>query len=478
MKHSLSIAIISLAVLPFFIIGQSVFCADQSTQEKKRPNILFILADDMRPDHTRIAGGNPFSRTPNLDMLASCGYSFSHCYCMGANSGAVCTPSRTMLLTGHSLFELPKVPGKAGGWQAGPASNTYVSLPKVLEQAAYETFYVGKPGNTFLPAIQEFNHIDTSIEHDEIEASKTDVNFVIDFLKNRDKEKPFFVHLAPPVPHDPRVSPPEVRALYTPENSPLPPSYMPIHPFNNGEMMVRDERLAPWPRTKSEIKMQVGDYMAAIANLDIHIGRLFAYLKETGQWDNTIIIFASDNGLSLGDHGLMGKQNLYEFGGMHVPLTIYGPGIPHGRSEALVYLLDLFPTLCEFANADLPQHLYGKSLIPLMDGKVPKLRDHVITAYKSCQRSIRDEHWQLIHYPQINLTQLFDLDNDPHELNDLADQPDQKERIAAMTQLLQKDLQELKDPEPFTVAHPKPAEWKPPAANKQRAKQKADNEEQ
>lgn len=99
-----------------------------------------------------------------------------------------------------------------------------------------------------------------------------------------------------------------------------------------------------WPRTEAGTTQQLADYYACVTGLDHHIGRIFAELKTRGQWENTIIIFSADNGLSLGDHGLFGKQNLYEFGGMHVPLVIAGPGISKGKSDSLVYLMDLFPT--------------------------------------------------------------------------------------------------------------------------------------
>src|SRR5258706_12562209 len=110
-------------------------------------------------------------------------------------------------------------------------------------------------------------------------------------------------------------------------------------------MAVRDELLAPWPRPPEVIRRHLADYYACITCLDHHLGRIFDCLKELGQLDNTVIIFAGDNGLSLGEHGLMGKQNLYEYGGMRVPLVIAGPGIARAKRDTFVYLYDLFPTI-------------------------------------------------------------------------------------------------------------------------------------
>ena len=185
-------------------------------------------------------------------------------------------------------------------------------------------------------------------------------------------------------------------------------------------------------------------------------------MKTNGQWENKIIIFSGDNGLSLGDHGLFGKQNLYEFGGMHVPLVIADPGIPKGSSEPLVYLMDLFPTIAEFAGAKIPDGVEGKSLLPILNGKSKKVRKVLYTGYRNVQRSIRDERWKLIRYPIVDRTQLFDLKNDPHELNNLANKPKYHEKIQRMTTLLAKEMTSYADTFHLNIVNPKPAEWTPP----------------
>jgi arylsulfatase A-like enzyme len=224
-------------------------------------------------------------------------------------------------------------------------------------------------------------------------------------------------------------------------------------------MTVRDEQLAPWPRTPEVIRRHLADYYACITCLDYHFGRIIDCLKQLGQFDNTIIIFAGDNGLSLGEHGLMGKQNLYEFGGMHVPLVVAGPGIRQGRTDAFVYLHDLFPTICELSGAGVPAAVDGISLLPLLAGKADKTRATMFTAYKDVQRSLRDDRWKLIRYPQINKSQLFDLQEDPHELNNLADQPAHAVKVVELMARLEQTQKEQGDSCGLTSTNPAPAAW-------------------
>ena len=153
-----------------------------------------------------------------------------------------------------------------------------------------------------------------------------------------------------------------------------------------------------------------------------------------------MIIYSSDQGLAVGGrHGLMGKQNLYE----HVkpPLIFAGPGIPHGESDALVYLFDLFPTICDLAGVATPEVVEGRSLLPIIQGRQAKVRDWLLAAYRDCQRMIRDDRWKLIEYNAggVQHTQLFDLANDPDEIDNLADDP----KFAAERARLEKLLSRL-----------------------------------
>ena len=133
--------------------------------------------------------------------------------------------------------------------------------------------------------------------------------------------------------------------------------------------------LAAFPRDPGEIKRHIAEYYAMISHLDEALGRLLAALEEKGELDNTIIVFSGDNGLAVGQHGLMGKQNLYDHS-VRVPLIFAGPGIPQGEQrDALVYLLDIFPTLCDLTGTDIPASVEGHSLKPCIDDPSQEPRD-------------------------------------------------------------------------------------------------------
>jgi arylsulfatase A-like enzyme len=439
-----------------------------------RPNILHIHTDDHRADGLG-ALGNPVLQTPHLDAVARRGMVFTHCYTQGSMIGAVCLPSRTMLLTGRSWLRIPAGKATAKGELPMP-------LPRALGAAGYETFHAGKSGNEYRPGIEAFDHNlvfdDRTVELRRT-SSERHADAAIKFLRERSQTRPFYIYLAPPVPHDPRVAPDAFLRMYDPHQIPLPAAFLPVHPWDNGEMTVRDEHLAPWPRTPEDTQRQLAEYYACVSCLDHHAGRIFAAIEELGQLKNTIIVFTGDNGLSLGEHGLFGKQNLYEFGGMHVPLVVAGPGVPQGRSDALVYLMDLFPTFCDWAGATVPPGVEGRSLAPVVAGRATKVRDVLYTGYRNCQRAVRDDRWKLIRYPLVDRTQLFDLQSDPHELHNLAAQPEHAAKVAELMALLVQEQKRYGDTAPLQVADPQPAVWMPPRAKpdsppaKVRAKRKS-----
>ncbi|MFN4258310.1 MAG: sulfatase-like hydrolase/transferase [Gemmataceae bacterium] len=425
---------------------------DVATADARRPNVLFLFTDDQRPD-TIAALGNPHIITPNLDTLARSGFVFRNAYCMGANVGAVCLPSRNMLLSGRAYFRFDKM-----------ASGSDPNFPDSLKNVGYVTYHHGKIGNTAREIHQRFDHTKyLNDQHDRTcgEPGQQIVDDALTFLKDKQDDKPFFLYLAFANPHDPRVAADKYLKMYQRDQIPLPKNYMPLHPFDNGEMTIRDEKLAPWPRTEDVVRHHLHDYYATITAMDHHIGRLLQYLKDTKQYDNTIIIFSSDHGLAIGSHGLFGKQNLYDHS-MKAPLIFAGPGIPKGQSDALAYLLDIYPTVCDLVGAKIPARLDGQSLAPIMQGKQEKVRDSLFTSYREVMRSVRDDRWKLIRYPHINKTQLFDLRNDPDELRDLAADPSQAERIQHLMALLSQWQKKLGDKTPLTSDKPRDPTFTPP----------------
>ena len=420
------------------------------TTPKKRPNVLFLFTDDQRED-TVAALGNPHIITPNLDGLVKEGFAFTNAYCMGGNSAAVCLPSRKMTLRGRSWFSVDTVPPN------GPC------FPATMNEAGYVTYHHGKRGNVDKWAhgfFDQSHYLNDGVDRTSGYPGKPVADDAIAFLrehKKNDSGKPFFMYLAFGNPHDPRGAAKEYMDLYDPEKIPLPPNFLPFHPFNNGEMKIRDERLAPWPRTPEVIRKHLRDYYAVVTALDAQIGRILAALQEIGEYDNTIILFSSDQGIAIGSHGLMGKQNLYEHS-MGAPLVFTGPGIPKGKSsDAFAYLFDIYPTVCELVGAETPKSLEGKSLAGIVQGTSAGVRDTILLAYKNVQRAVRRGQWKLIRYPEVNVTQLFDLEADPYETKNLADDPAQAERVKELMDVLAEEQKRFGDKAPLTVENPKPA---------------------
>lgn len=418
----------------------------------ERPHVVFLFTDDQRAD-TIGALGSPHVQTPHLDQLAKSGLVFRNAYCLGGNSPAVCLPSRNMLLSGRAYFR----------WQGPQAPATDATFPAVMRAAGYETYHHGKRGNTALNIQAQFDHNQYLMDQQERtsgEPGREIVDRAIEFLGSRTSDKPLFMYLAFGNPHDPRVAAEKYMALYQRDKIPLPENFLPLHPFNNGEQFVRDELLAALPRTENEVRQHWHDYLAVITALDGHIGRLLAELKERGMYENTIFVFSSDQGLAMGSHGLMGKQNLYD-AGMKVPLMISGPGIRRGQTEALTYLLDIFPTVCDLVGTRIPEGLDGKSLRPVIDDKAQGVRDSLFFAYRDLQRGVRDQRYKLLRYPQVNVTQLFDLQEDPDEMTNLAADPQHAERIKSLTAELTRWQKSLGDTTPLVARNPRDPNWDP-----------------
>jgi arylsulfatase A-like enzyme len=451
---------------------------------RNKPNILLLLADDQRAD-TIAAYGNNNIKTPNLDSLVAKGFSFMRNYCLGSKGGAVCVPSRAMILSGRPYFKVDN------------ALKGVKIMPELLRENGYTTFATGKWHNkeeSFLRGFEKgkavyfggmADHtkvpvVDLSPEGKFVNertgekfSSELFADAAVEFLRNHKQDKPFFVYVPFTASHDPRNPPEKYRQMYYKNRPPLPKNFMPQHPFDNGHMVGRDENLAPWPRTEKVIRDQLAEYYGLITHMDEQIGRILKALKRSGHAENTIVIYASDQGLAVGSHGLMGKQSVYEHS-MGCPLVFAGPGIPKGKStQAFSYLLDIFPTVCSLMGLRAPAGVEGRNLRPIWEGKVDKVRECVFLGFSKIQRSVRDERWKLIRYPQINHTQLFDLKNDPDELHNLADDPAQSPRIESMLELMKKCQKQAGDDQPLSVANPgrmqidmtgrqrKPDRWQP-----------------
>lgn len=268
------------------------------------------------------------------------------------------------------------------------------------------------------------------------------------YINSSNNKKPFFMYLAFHAPHDPRQAPQKYLDMYSPKDVQLTPSYMEQHPFDNGDMILRDEALAPWPRTEDVVKKHLAEYYAIITHLDAQIGKVIKALKESGAYQNTIIVLAGDSGLAVGNHGLIGKQSVYDEDGIHVPFIVSGNLIEDKgrRIDALSYIHDIFPTVCDIAKIEKPKSINGKSLFPVIENKQTQVRNSTYHAYKQFQRAYRKGGFKLIEYVKAKnlhrktgesvvgsrVTQLFNIKNDIWETTDLSFQAEYKTLLAEM----------------------------------------------
>jgi len=456
-------------------------CQHKEVKEAQKPNILFLFADDQRAG-TIHALGNDEIITPHMDQLAESGISMSNTYIMGGSSAAVCSPSRAMMMTGRHLYGIEKK-----GWESPIFENT-ISMPEVFRQAGFETFGTGKQHNgkevfargftaggeiMFGGMSDHWNvpvyHFDSTGKYDKrapyirkpgknnlveyrwncdhIQSGKHSselfADAAIQFIENHDHSKPFFAYVSFTAPHDPRSMPEEYLHRYDTATIEVPNNFLAEHPWDFGEFHIRDEVLVGFPRTKADVKNHLRDYYAMISHMDDQIGRIIQALKASGDFDNTIIVFSADNGLALGQHGMFGKQNLYEHS-IRIPFVIAGKGLPKNmRNEGLCYLYDLFPTLCEIVDIEVPETVQGESFLSCLMEQDSSHRDHLFYAYKEFMRSYRKEGYKLIEYlvDGERHSQFFNLAQDPlEELNLL-----EKELPIAQYQLMRKEmLEEMK----------------------------------
>jgi arylsulfatase A-like enzyme len=411
-----------------------------------KPNILFIFADDLSFNVIH-AYGSKEVKTPHIDKLASTGSLFRNAYNMGAWNGAICVASRAMLNTGLFVWHaqktnLKQAAGKKQFWS------------QYMKEAGYETYFTGKwhvkanattvfdhtehirrgmpkqtPGrykrtfvgkDTWSPYDTKFGGFWAGGKHWSEIVADDGINFLENAKKNK---KPFFMYLAFNAAHDPRQAPKKYVDMYPLKDVKVPASFLPKYPYQD-EMGcgrgLRDEKLAPFPRTPHSVKVNRQEYHAIITHMDDQIGRIIAALKKSGKYDNTIIIFTADHGLSVGNHGLIGKQNMYDHS-VRVPFIITGPGIKNQTLETPIYLQDIMPTTIEWAGLKKPKQVAFKSLQGLLNNKTTQHYNSIYGGYKTLQRMVTKDKFKMIIYPKANnAIRLYDLNKDPEELKDLS----------------------------------------------------------
>lgn len=452
----------------YFITGLLglILSASLYAQTDSKPNVLFIFADDQTFESIG-ALNNDEIKTPNLDKLKERGVAFTHAFNQGSWTPAVCVASRTMLNTGSYIWNAAKYSAKAQPRVDPnlPQNSAKYEVEKAvpegywsefMSQAGYDTYFAGKwhvpkpaqeifdvtgtvrggmPDQTAERYDRKFieNEPDTWSPYDKSKGgfwkggkhwSEVLGDEALGFIeKAKADDDPFFMYIAFNAPHDPRQSPKKFVDMYPTENITVPKSFLPEYPYNEeagSGRKLRDERLAPFPRTEYAIKVNRQEYYAIITHMDEQIGRIVDALEESGKADNTYIIFTADHGLALGDHGFVGKQNMYDQS-MRVPLFVIGPDIPKGKEiNVMVYLQDVMATALDIAGANVIDQVEFNSLLPLCKGTTKKGNDAVYGAYLGNQRMIRTDKYKMIIYPLANVVRLYNVKKDPDEINDLA----------------------------------------------------------
>jgi choline-sulfatase len=491
-----------------FVINIFLFLSIGMAKAQEKPNFLFIITDDQTYQSIH-ALNNEEVHTPAMDKLVDEGVTFTHTYNQGSWSGAVCVASRAMLITGQNVFKAPRNEKYLDSWAHLKGNEIKTEVPlwtEVFGNNGYQTFLTGKWHNSdyavlksfdkakaigdgmyetrdengnrlgyergstdteWIPWNTEFNGHWTpqvnDILYDENGKKKIGPSYTINqhtselysdqaiqFLRNDVKldSKPFFMFVSFNAPHDPRQSPKEFVDMYPPSEIKIPENFLPEHPFNQGDNKVRDEQLAPFPRTREAVQLHRSEYYAIISHADHEISRILKALEESGKMDNTYVILTSDHGLAVGQHGLMGKQNQYDHS-IRAPLIIKGPGLGSGKKvHEMVYMQSLFATTCDLAGIEIPKTIDFRSLQNLLKNDNAKGETYIFGAYKNLQRMIRSKKYKLIVYPQIKRIQLFDMEKDPYETKDLSDK---KEYVKIKNQLIMQLIKMQKENRDFMV---------------------------
>ncbi len=442
-------------------------------------NVVYILTDDHRYDFMGFTGKIPWLETPNLDRLAREGAYFPNAYV----TTALCSPSRASILTGlyshtHTVVD-----------NAAPDPGNLTFFPQYLQNAGYQTSYFGKwhMGNHSDEPQPGFDHWESfrgqgvyygptlningeRVEYDE-STYTTDLltEHAIDWLEQRDDERPFFLYLSHKSVHA-NFEPAERHVgLYEDEEPVYPPSFYtpnygtPELPSSGTDGQPRrgreyygDNRIPEWVKQQRESWHGV-DYMyhgridfeeffqlytETLMGIDDSVGAVLNYLDEQGLADDTLVIYMGDNGFSFGEHGLIDKRHFYEESAK-VPLLVRWPArLEGGQSiESLVQNIDIAPTILEAAGLQSPDHFQGMSFTSLFSGDDVAWRDRIFYEYywemdfpqTPTMFGVRTDRYKYIRYHGIwDTNEFYDLQNDPDEMQNLIDAPEHQERIEAM----------------------------------------------
>ncbi len=471
---------------------------DEEASPTARPNILFVMTDD-HTHHQMSLTGNPLIETPNMDRLAAEGIWFKNAFC----TNSLCAPARATILTGC----LSNVNGIMGNSEAKDRIEqldpTLPTFPILLQAAGYQTGIVGKWHLPHDPRGFDYSCIlpgqglyfdPDMIENGERKQFKgyvTDIvtDKALDYLNTLDTEKPFCLVYQHKGPHRPFTPAPRHEALYQDQDFPYPETFDDDYAtrlvagkaadMKFEQSIARDYGDIFGDMTEDEKKRWiyqrfVKDHYRSVKSIDEGLGRVLDFLDETGVADNTLVIYTTDNGFYLGEHGWYDKRFMYE-PSLRIPFLLrYPDAVNAGQvEEGMIMNIDVAPTILDFAGIDVPESMQGESLKPLLNGSAPQWRDHIYYSYYENtwamrvleqaelsdpsfnfftahrigpHRGIRGERYKLIeYYSENDYWEFFDLEEDPNELRNVYDDPKHADRIREMTRQLRETQRSYRD---------------------------------
>ena len=480
------------------IAGTGALLQQCSSQTKTRhPNIIFVMTDDQTVDQMSCYG-HPILQTPNMDRLAHEGTRFSNCFC----TNSLCAPSRATILTGcYSGFHgiTGNSEKKGNEERLNPELPTF---PELLQHAGYDTAIIGKyhirqdpvgfdewrilpgQGSYFDP---EFIENGVSTENKGY-VSDVITDKTMAFLNRIDHSQPFCLVYQHKGPHRPFTPAPRHEHLYNDIDFPYPETFDDDYSTRNVAELARDMKIEvslrgdydDLPENLSEEETKrwifqrfVKDSYRAVVGIDENLGRVLDFLDTSGLAEDTLIVYTSDNGFFLGEHGWYDKRFMYE-PSLRIPLLIRYPrlGTAGQVSDSLVQNVDIAPTILDIAGLPVPEIMHGRSLKPLIEGRPPddwrdsvyyayyedswrmyrdmakeSINDQTYTKYFTAHRvgphrGVRTDRYKLIeYYTEGDYWELFDLAADPHEVKNLYGQPG----FDDITSELMRELRRLQD---------------------------------
>ena len=482
--------------------------------ETEQPNIIFIFTDD-HASHAMSCYGSKINKTPNLDRIANEGMRFDNCFC----TNSICGPSRAVILTGKYSHKNGFLRN------GNKFDGTQLTFPKMLQMAGYQTAIIGKwhlgehmhptgfdysevlvgQGPYYNPVMLRDTHGDGNRERKNYTGYTTDIitDLAMDWLKEgRDSSQPFMLMFQHKAPHREWCPGPDYLHMYDDVEIPEPDNLFDDYSGRGTAahtqdmsiektMTPRDLKLVPppylneeqlkvWnaayePKNKEfkEANLQgkdlvrwkyqryIKDYLRCIASVDDNVGRVLDYLDESGLSKNTIVIYSSDQGFYLGDHGWFDKRFMYEES-YRQPLLARWPGHiePGSVSEELVSNVDFAETFIDIAGFDTPRDMQGASLVPIMEGETPEdwrqahyyqyyeFEENQKTAHMVRRhRGVRTDRYKLIHFYNLGEWELYDLEKDPNEMQSVYDQPEYEDVQKRLKYELDRLAEELEVPD-------------------------------